>query len=602
MPVSANQAQDAEAERHFARLSYSIYTAPPLHSLSLLRSLDWSGAPSSISAQLPLLEAGLALQYGMPTYAQQLLAASSASSNPLALYWRAHIALSQRQDSLGLEEYQRLTQVVEEAPSAKAIGLTPEQWWDIHYLAASASQRQGDYQYPAQSLLPSTHIGQAYLMYNQALNLYQPQAPLDAMLLLKEVAARLSSHHDPEGQALKHQVLLTLGQWQLDDGRINEAMSTLGMIDGPSLQRDEALLHFGWSLARKRDWPMAMGVWQVLSQKGESLFALQALHALALGYAEQGGDVQAYQQLDKLITALALSSHSLGQLEGQLQRGQFWSAGLQQQDALRQWPTQHADLLVQLLTVEQAENYQGLNQLYSVQSQLDEQQQRLQALLVVLEQRQQRLEKRLQQQAVAQVSETMRALQQTELALASQLAEVETHHQDDNETLRVKALLSLATEPQRSAWQRLMQAQKRMQRLSEEAALSDDYAPRLARIKAALLWQMSEHAVTASWEVKRAWEQVETLSSQAQRQVNRVERLGAGQHPIAAQQQQVQGQIVQVQRYKEQVDRLTARAETSLSEQALALIRTRQEELQQQQYRARLAMLQLKDRWRGNDE
>lgn len=598
--VASSSAPDRLAERHFGRLHYSLLTDTPLESLTLLKATDWQHLPPELAAQLPLLEAGLAIQLGMPLYAQQLLVASD--TQPLAHYWAGYVAFLHEQDEEGLRRYDMFIAQVSSLEEALEIGISEERWNDLHYLAASAAQRQGVVEHSAANRLSDQHIGQIYLGYNQALATFDPQQPLDAMLALKNVIAQMPSTQDNEAKALRHQLLLTLGQWQLQEGRISEAMNTFGLIDGPSLQRDEALLHFGWSLARKRDWPMAMGVWQALTQLGDSVFSLQAQHALALGYAEQGGDVQAAEQLNSLVERLTGALAELDQLEQALRQGDYWFDYVLQNEKSGLWPSRHADLLVQLLTERQAAAYEGLAQLYKVRQQLHDVDERHQALLALLQQREQRLAQRMQRSEWVALQAQESALQAQAEQLSTALNTTTSQLDANDNNAYVSALLSLATPAQRGSWQRLLQAKQRWYRVSASQSLSPDYAVRLARLEGALLWQMAEHAITAQWDVKKQWKNTRAVRDEAVQRLARVSQLTTLDNPIVAQQNAIAAQRELVVATQAQVESLVKQTEDLLTTDALTLMTGRREELQQQQYRARLAILQLKDRWRGADE
>ena len=218
--------------------------------------------------------------------------------------------------------------------------------------------------------MPESHIARQYLGYNEAVSAFERGDYALADQRFKQLAYALSRELEreisPSGwfswlnwwqdkrdesvtkhetHALLNEVLLARGQTLLMLGEQEQALGVFDAIDtdiyandvraqqadiaqstasetgsAQSLIRDEALLHYGWGLAQSGDWPLAMGVWAFLSEQDNNLYTLQATHALAYGYAQQGGEVQAYATLQLLLSKLTVVIDELELLSRQIEQ------------------------------------------------------------------------------------------------------------------------------------------------------------------------------------------------------------------------------------------------------------------------------------------
>jgi len=97
-----------------------------------------------------------------------------------------------------------------------------------------------------------------------------------------------------EKNALFDRLNYAIGTNLLAQKDYTNSLAALQLIGIDSIQSEQALLTFAWTLARENRWPMAMAVWQYLRTNNDGIYALQASYGMAYGYEQQGALAQAY--------------------------------------------------------------------------------------------------------------------------------------------------------------------------------------------------------------------------------------------------------------------------------------------------------------------
>lgn len=646
-------ASSTTAEQHrealrFGEVVYSLYTDKPLTSLSKMAKARHEGVSDEHLKIVSLLEGGVGLSYGMPGLAQQNLGQEAQlqgnSKGPLALYWLARLHFSQHNAEKGLDAYHAFLRTVEARDDDIEVLLTPSQWYDINYEAAQASLNMGRPDISRfEQALPASHVTRQYLDYNEAVQAYSQGEYDNAINGFAAVAASLAKQltttttkeswlhwigwwqdreqeavQRAEVQALLNQVHLSHGQAMIARGRFTDALGEFGKINGQSLIRDEALLQYGWGLVRRNDWPLAMGVWDFLSKQPDNLYTLQATHALALGYAEQDGEVQAYETLVRLVDKLDNVVRELDVLSQNLSESGYWQSlatgvrSLNLNDVNRTgesdwktlWPSAHQDLLISLMLtdVEQQDQLSQLEELYTLHAQLNERLRTLDRFTLLLNERDQAhalrtaaFEQSPTKARLLDIEEKLQALtarlRQTKQTLTSESA-------IDSADVMFEALSVYADKPQLGMLKRLDSAQARFTRLNEVRTLRPTYEQRLSRLKGILLWTLSEQSIDSQWTLSKATKQAQALLEQAKDRQTRFERLLGQNNLTFAERQRISGMKTRITLHLATTTQLIEALEQQLTNEAKLAIEARRYYLVQQQNMSKLAILQLKDRWR----
>lgn len=636
----------------FGEVVYSLYTDDPLTSLSKMAKAKQEGVSDDHLKIVSLLEGGVGLSYGMPDLAQRNLGQEAQitgnSKGSLALYWLARLHFSQHNAEKGLDAYHTFLRTVEARDDDIDVLLTPSQWYDVNYEAAQASLNIGRPDISRfEQALPSNHVTRQYLDYNEAVQAYS-QGDYDTAIngfaaVATSLAKQLTTTTTRESwlnwigwwqdrgqeavqraeiQALLNQVHLSHGKAMIARGRFTDALGEFGKINGQSLIRDEALLQYGWGLVRRNDWPLAMGVWDFLSQQPDNLYTLQATHALALGYAEQDGEVQAYETLIRLVDKLDKVVSELDVLSQNISESGYWQSlatgvrSLNLDDVDRTgnsdwkslWPSAHQDLLISLMLtdVEQQDQLSQLEELYTLYTQLNERLRTLDRFTLLLDERDQAHELRTAAFKQSPTKEHLSDIEEklhTLIARLSQTKQVlENESAIDSADVMFEALSVYADKPQLDMLNRLDSAQARFTRINEARSLRPTYEQRLSRLKGILLWTLSEQSIDAQWTLNKATKQTQTLLEQAEERQTRFESLLKQNNLTFDERQRISGMKTRITSHVATTTQLIKALEQQLTNEAKLAIEARRYYLVQQQNISKLAILQLKDRWRQVSE
>ena len=629
----------------FGETVYSVYLDDHLTSLTTMAVAREKGLTDEQLEVVTLLEGGVGLGWSMPSMAAAKLGQHADHRNkdnrPLAWYWLARLSFAQHQYQAGLAAYEQFEQALLDVDEDVDDVLTPSQWYDLNYEAAQAALSIGNADIEKyQTALPSDHVTLRYLEYNEAVAAYSEQNYDDAIKgfagVEAQLVAQLMDNTDEEGwlnwigwwqdreddtvkqaelQALLNQVHLSHGQAMLARGRFTDALGVFGEISGQSLVRDEALLQYGWGLARRNDWPLAMGVWDYLAKQPDNLYTLQATHALALGYAQQDGEVQAHDTLAALIVKLNHSIDDLDALTTNMQTEAFWqalAAGVSDlqvdqmsTDSQSQWqtlwPAAHQDLLMSLMLKdgEQTDQLAQLEELYALRTQLMSRQSKIETFTQLLDERDLAHAKRAEQHQNSPTEARLNQLQAQIETLKNTIAKaIETEQSAATGTESLVGLAVFADESQLASLNRLNKASQRHERLLSQRKMRPKYAQRIARLQGIMLWDLSEQYTEKRWQTKKAMVALEALLQDAQTKQTSFASLVSKANITGPQRQRLATMAKRIDDSLTKTTNLIDALEGKLTANAHDVIKQRRDYLAQQRNMSKLAILQLKDSWR----
>ncbi|MDO6565566.1 hypothetical protein Q4561_00710 [Alteromonas sp. 1_MG-2023] len=678
---------------HFGEVVYSLYVDEPLTVLGRMAVAEQKGVSDTHGQTMSLMKGGVQLGYGMPQSAQHNLSSQAQSlelsNRPLAWYWLARLNFSHQRYQQGIEAYDALEASLASADIDVDELLTPAQWYELNYEAAQGAMSLDHtnntdisrYLHP----IPKGHITRHYLRYNRAVEAYQQGNTLEANHILAALESDLtqsatSSINDSgwlswlswwqdrvdttiknsEIQALLNQVLLSNGQVLLDLGQKEAALFAFDRINtqslarqntlnkspdnpygdnGQNLLRDEALLHYGWGLAQTENLPLALGVWDFLSKQHTNLFTLQATHALAYGYAQQGGEVQAYDTLQLLTNKLEGAIGELDNLTHQVTEPGYWQAvslganelsgelsserdeqiserDKQSSDREEEnsthgnkstdkahwealWPASQQDLLAEIIadnssSLGQQDKLSSLVSLYGVAQTLGEQLSDVTIYENLLDERDSTHANRVQNVQPAELAQKLETLQQVYSDLQSNIDKAETTaEQSDDEWLSV--LLTFATADQKAWYERIARAQANLSMLAGKRTMRPSYQARLHRAKGTLIWQLAEQFQREHWQSKKDLGNVHKKLIEAGLSQQRLDSLLNAPSVTTLQRNELASIQGRIKHHLHTTNTLITTIEAALTEKSLFAIAQRKAYLSQQHAQSRLAMLQLRD-------
>lgn len=642
-PVSGLQAA------RFGETIYSVYLDDHLTSLTNMAVARTRGLNAEQLDIVTLLEGGVGLGYGMSSMAADKLTEQTQRDNevdrPLAWYWLARLSFTQGKYAQGLQAYDYFERDLEASDQDVDDVLTPSQWYDLNYEAAQASLSLGETEITRfQSALPDDHVTLQYLDYNEAVASYAAGELDEAINQFAQVEAQLTEQlssktqdtswltwigwwqdredetiKQAELEALLNQVHLSHGQAMLARGRFTDALGVFGEISGQSLVRDEALLQYGWGLARRNDWPLAMGVWDYLAKQPDNLYTLQATHALALGYAQQDGEVQAHDTLQALVTKLDGAINDLDNLSSNMQSAAFWSSlaagvsGLQvdstSQESQTQWqslwPAAHQDMLMGLMLQdgEQTDQLAQLEELFALRESLLTRQAKIDTYTRLLDERDishaQRASLHQNNPTKQQLQTILDRINVLKMNIANADAQISGASSADE---ALQGLSVFADEANQQWLARLSRADARYAHLVTQRKMRPKYAQRLARIKGILLWNLSESYQDAKWQTSKAMTELDKLAVAADQRQNQFSALIAQPNVTAPQRERLEQMASRITVSLNKTNDLIKALETKLIANADQAIAQRRYYLSQQRNMSQLAILQLKDSWRATSQ
>ena len=565
--------------------------------------------------RLDLMTGAASLQLGMTRQAEAIftrLLAQSADPYIQAntWFWLAKSSFAQKRKGVSERAYTAILQ------NDLQDELNAEHWEELIYqVSHERMSNGGDWEALAEEL-NSDSIYQTYLIANQAVIQHNQQdydAASDAF-----IAAKLQLNATPvensiqedisaswwswfnwfgngltqsqearaflERNALFDRLNYGLGVTLLEQKDYANALIALKSIGRESLHAEQAMLTYGWTLAKENRWPLAMAAWQYLRDNSQGIYAMQASHGLAYGYEQQGALAEAFHSLRDSSVQLDSAMASLSEFGKKVEQADFFDTV-----ANGNWPIEHRDLHMLLLSgdeqMDSAYLLEVRRQAKQLLKTLDENLTQIDGMYRLLDEREKAFVRRVDAlsltdaQAVLDSAKTR--IKTFEAALSS-------------EPISDKLL---ATSEQASALERLEKAEQRMDRINSERArqLSTKYAQRVVRLKGVLQWELSEAFLETRWQHQKQLSKLQVAYADANKQYQGLLKLQGDTQIIDEQRARIDAMALSAQadyaRTQTLVDSLTRRL-TEFLQTNMAL---RMQELSDQQVATRLAIIRLQD-------
>ena len=639
---------DPMSRIHLGEAVYALYEADPFNALTQIAVSHQRELVPEDRRQLNLIHGGVSLGWGMPGDAQQALQTvlndpqSDLTTRIRTRYWLSRLYFSQGNEGKAREHYQEIAGYAASDARGDTSYLTEAQWDQLHYMAANIDILAGRDSAFADKLT-DTDIETYYLLYNRGVtafsannlrqaeqffasaqrglvtNLAPVEAPKESWLSWLGIKSDPSPDqvNEQEFQALLNQILLARGQTLLAEGKLAPATDAFGQITGQTLARDEALLGYGWALAQGDEWPMAMGIWQFLTEQPENLYTLQARHALGLGYARHKGYKDALTHFETLDAALIKAVAELDTLKSQISDSAYWSAigsALSESDdaevvpeAYAAWPQVHRDILKRIVTTDaQQSSYSLLQHLRTLSEMLrvlNAKEKAAGQYTTLIKERRIEHARRVRAIDTASHDDTLSAITRQADELEQRLnSAMKMAKAPSSDSDYFDAIATLAKPEQQAALSRLSQAEARLERLLASRELKPEYKDRLARLKGIIQWQIDDQFVPLAWQYKNQLTSLQALRDEAQTRLDALNELVENPMIFDEQESRVERATDQVAMRQQETNRLIDVVTQTLIARTEEALETRRTYLLEQQTTTRLALLQLRDRWQPDSQ
>lgn len=599
--------------------------------------------------RLDLMKGAASLQLGMTTQAENIFnRLLTQSADPYiqanTWFWLAKSSFSQKR--LGMSERAYNTIVENDIEDE----LSDEHWEELIYQVSHERMNSGgDWESLAQELR-SDSIYHTYLIANQAIMAHNQQdfdtangAFITAKLRLNEMAVAnsiqiedskswlswfrwsdngVSESNDnqvlKERNALFDRLNYGLGISLLEQKDYANALLALKLIGNDSLQAEQALLTYGWTLAQESRWPLAMAAWQYLRDNSQGIYALQASHGLAYGYEQQGALAEAFGSLRDSSRQLDMAINSLREFDLKVQQADFFdsihvrvtnetSSNIGDRSASDQpassWPIEHRDLQILLLSgdgeIDSAYLLSVRRQAKQLLTTLQLNLAQIDGMYRLLNEREQAFISRSgslslsDAQAILEITEVRIQKIESILDVTSGSSMAGTLSSENE----ISALKPLASINQVLALERLEKAEQRIVRVNNERKrqLSKKYTQRVARLKGMLAWELNEAYPESRWQHHKQLNKLKKAFANANKQYQQLQQLQNDTSSIDAQRSRVDMIAATAQedfaRTNALIDSLTLR----LTHFLRANMALRMQELSDQQVATRLAIIRLQD-------
>lgn len=531
----------------FGQVLFEYYQQQPLKSLEAVAIAEHYGVARADRPQLQLIQGGASLQLGMTESAIQLLTELLRASQPKevqaqAWYWLAKTAFQQGLFSVSQQarEYlqdNQLMAVIEE-----------EQWLELQYQSAFFALKSNPSNWRnTVNALPKETIWYPYLMANAGIQLFNQKDYGNAAQMLVDAidAAKIQ----PEQITLTQSLLeWSWWPWSEDGGRVEDspeyrerntlldrlyysvgqtfvklnnhvaAFNAFKQIQSNSLYAERGLLAYGWALANEERWGEALPVWQHLRDKGKGLPSLQATHALAYGFEQLTDYAKAYAMLVESLSQLEQARVSLANMQALKSQSEFILRLAELSELPVDWPLVHQDLILDLLSGDNQQNtakqLQSLVQLNNILEHIEKQQDNLNHLEQLLDERADALASRAAALSIERAETKVVEYTQTLQRLAARVANAA-----DNPD-------HFANQQQSKQRQRLLASEARLKRLSELTDMDEDdqtaLEHRLSRVTGILDWELNEQQIIQQYEYEEAIEGAEQVLHHARQRLDKL--------------------------------------------------------------------------------
>lgn len=468
-------------------------------------------------SQAELLLAGILLDYGLPTQAEDLLqnlgslkdspdkAARMYLANARVYYQQQQY--QQAQASLELVDFEQLTRREKTQAS---------------FMLAQIQFGLGDFTSSAQTLAQVEDSGnlQLYAKYNlgiSLLNVDNSQSQTQAIATLSQVAN--SEIIDQEQYALADQAKLALGLHALNQSRYEDADQILKSVRLDGLVSDDALLLLGWNAMNQQAYDQALGYWVSLAGKEDILSPVVQEAWLAVPYVWQmkGDKTKARSGYETAIRIQARAQQRLDQLK----QGSMWRDILMdnKSKAIIQSQALYQQLIANPAFYELKDQWQELHELDNL---LTEQARVVPVMaLSVKEQRDRFFNKSAEAKTlIADID-----IQQVEQQIFS-------YQQALEQQLSMPISPGLMSEKESSIWTRLERSKETLS-LVEQTDEMTDKKEQVRRLNGVFYWQYHRDLNQKQWQATQSQQQLEREYQALKKQHNSlVQIIEQAQPPI----------------------------------------------------------------------
>ena len=566
--------------------------------------------------RLELMKGAVSLQLGMTQQAETIFKRLLSDSTDDYIrantwFWLAKSGFAQKSEGISQRAYAAIFENDLEDE------LSDEHLEELLYQVSHERMEAGDEWQSVAADMPSDSIYQTYLLANQAVILHSEanySAANDYFIAAKLKLAETpleNAVQDPadnnswwswfnwfgnglsdtqeeqankERNALFDRLNYGLGINLLDSKDFTNALVALQQIGRESLEAEQSLLTYGWTLAQENRWQEAMAAWRYLRDNSEGIFALQASHGLAFGYEQQGAMAEAFTSLRDSSRQLDIAIDSLTLFQARVQQDNFFDSVTD-----GNWPIEHRDLQILLLSgdgeLDTAYLLDMRRQAKQLMNTLDDNLEQIDSMYGLLDEREKAFQRRSENlsliTAQTTLDNTLLKIEEYEAILAGAEKSSSLYASDDIVT----------------ALARLERAEQRIERINNERKrqLSKKYKQRVARLKGYLEWQLAEAYPTARWQHQKQLNQLKQVYRETNKQYQQLTLLQNDTARIEAQRDKVRIMEAKAQidyvKTKALLDSITAKLTQFLE----ANMTARLQNLQDQQVATRLAIIRIQD-------
>lgn len=469
--------------------------------------------------------------------------------------------------------------------------------------------------------LPANSVYRPYLNYNLGLNQLNQKLLPEALVTFERAKAQisqaatdnwrqswwgswannlwtgpLSKMTQVEREGFSDRLHLAMGYASLGMRSPRQALTQFANIRQHQQASANALLGYAQALASQDELPMALAIWQKVSEDfPASISALQSLLAMAWQLEQAGDEQQAWQKLQVSLEQLALAEKDVNNTLSWLKQDDFLDT-MVTKDAfgnesmqVQTWPQSQSDILQSLLAGQPRQQLNSWLELAQQQKSLEQKQTDLVGFKRLLDERKQTAVIRGEQLAQADFIEQI-ADSEKRLASLSQLLEQAQQQQDAS---------VLANEEQLAQLARIKKSQQRLQRILKGKTLSPKYAQRLKRIEGILKWNFADNYQPLIWQHQQALKQTQHYLDQAKTSKDNLLTRISSPPQYPAEYQKITDMQTRIKAFQSTIDELKLGIAVEVTRKAKQALYQRVRHLKQFEQNIKLAMLRLQDKDRN---
>ncbi len=601
VPVAALGKPQVIGAPHYGDTLFNFYQDKTFDALVGLMVSQHFNRIAPHDAEAEVLRGGMLLAFGMHREAGEVFTRVINSTTAPAVRDRAWYFLARAKQQRGLlDEAQDALSRIEAPLQGTAYGAQPGSLEDSRQLMlAQLMLAREDYAGAADVLGKLKDSGNVGLIaqFNLGVALIK-NGDLDQGQTWLDTVGQTPAA-DEEQRSVRDRANLALGFAALQAKQPREARTSLQRVRLKGLEANRALLAFGWAAMELNDPQLALVPWQELAARPDvDAAVLEARLAVPYALAEIGATQLALDGYAQAADGFAQQQQALGESISAIRAGKLVQdlvalnpatglAGISQLQSLPSMP-QAAHLAPLLAGNDFQQAYKNLRDLQFMKGNLAQWQDNLGVFSQMLDNRRQAFAQRLpavRSRASSVAGDATAGLQGKRDALADEVAQA--LGRDD--------VMAFADPREAALAQRLLRAQKRVERIGVEADIGDA-ADRLRLLSGALQWQLTQAWPQRRWQAVKGLRDTDNALAQTR---ERDEKLQAAQRDEPARQQAIDGRIhALTQRLSTLLQALDEMSQTNAKQlQAIAVteLQSQQERLVVYEGQARLASAQILD-------